>query len=104
MDNANQDEGPLKGPNKVTQKPRMFFDVVKLQRYLRQPQAMNPVIGDRDFEVVEVKTSRLYALLLRDDVANPFANRAGLPPDEARRARVLAIPVLKWRMVTCRYY
>jgi tricorn protease len=40
----------------------------------------NPLLDVRDLQNVNIKPSRLYMVLLRDDVENPFAERAGLPP------------------------
>lgn len=42
----------------------------------------NPLLDVRDLENVNIMPSRLYMVLLRDDVDNPFADRAGLPPKE----------------------
>lgn len=43
----------------------------------------NPLLGWRDFQVVEVRTTRLAMALLRPDVENPFADRGGLPGEDA---------------------
>ncbi len=40
----------------------------------------NPLLDVRDLQNVNINPSRLYMVLLRPDVENPFAERAGLPP------------------------
>ena len=42
----------------------------------------NPILGSRDFSVVESRNGRIVLVLLRDDVANPFADLAGVPGAE----------------------
>ncbi len=48
-DDANHDQDAQddedRGPTSVTQRPRAFFDVVRLQRFLRQPVPMSRVVG-----------------------------------------------------------
>lgn len=48
--------------------------------YFVSDRVLNPVIGDFDFETVELLTSKLCALLLRPDVAHPVARTDGAPP------------------------
>ena len=50
--------------------------------YFLSDRYMNPILGWRDFEFVETASTKPYLVLLREDVANPFARREGLPPDE----------------------
>lgn len=50
--------------------------------YFVSERSTNPLLGARDFEVVEVRNSRLMVTLLRDDVENPFADDAGVPGAE----------------------
>ena len=50
--------------------------------YFLSDRDMNPLIGAQDFETVEFEMTRIYALLLREDVENPLVNDGGLPPDE----------------------
>ncbi len=50
--------------------------------YFVSSRQINPLIGQLDFNNVEMKNNKLYALLLREDVENPLLDRAGLPPEE----------------------
>jgi tricorn protease len=55
--------------------------------YFLSQRFVNPLIGIRDFETVMFDATKLYMLLLRSDVENPFAKTAGLPPkDEDEKA------------------
>jgi tricorn protease len=59
--------------------------------YFTSNRNMNPLFGSRDFNLVEVRNSKLYLMLLQADGENPFANTEGLPPgdedeDEAEEA------------------
>ncbi len=45
-------------------------------------RATNPLLGDRDFQNVNIRPSKMYLALLRDDVENPFTPHAGLPPKD----------------------
>jgi tricorn protease len=47
--------------------------------YYASERGTNPVLGQRDFQVIEARTSRLVMALLRDDVEDPFADDAGMP-------------------------
>jgi tricorn protease len=53
-------------------------------RYLHflSNRTTNPLLGLRDMQNVNIEATRPYLLLLREDVENPFAARAGLPPGE----------------------
>ncbi|MEQ1502672.1 MAG: S41 family peptidase [Myxococcota bacterium] len=50
--------------------------------YYVSERATNPLLGGRDFQVIEARNSRLMVVLLRDDVENPFADDAGVPGAE----------------------
>lgn len=50
--------------------------------YFLSDRYMNPILGWRDFEFIEIASTKPFAVLLREDVENPFAEREGLPPDE----------------------
>jgi tricorn protease len=50
-------------------------------------RTMNPFVGWRDYATVELRTTRPYLVLLREDVENPFALLAGLPDRPAKRRR-----------------
>ncbi len=50
--------------------------------YFASDRATNPVVGEMDWDNVEAKNDKLYLVLLREDVENPLAGRAGLPPDD----------------------
>jgi tricorn protease len=50
--------------------------------YFLSDRATNPVIGGRDWQNIELKSTRPFMALLRKDVENPFANLAGMPPSE----------------------
>ena len=42
----------------------------------------NPLLGNRDFDVVEAKNSKLYALVLKKDGKSPIAALEGMPPKD----------------------
>jgi tricorn protease len=48
---------------------------------------INPVVGSQDWDNVEVRNTRPYLVLLRKDVKNPLAERAGLPEDESKAGK-----------------
>lgn len=48
--------------------------------YFLSYRMTNPVLGTRDWQNVEIKSNRLFAVLLREDVENPFIDQAGMPP------------------------
>jgi tricorn protease len=48
--------------------------------YFLSDRQINPVLGELDFNVVEMKNDRVYMVLLRKDVENPLRELAGLPP------------------------
>jgi len=50
--------------------------------YYVSSRAVNPFLGQFDWNNVEQKNDKLYMVLLRDDVENPLAETAGLPPEE----------------------
>jgi tricorn protease len=50
--------------------------------YFLSDRSMNPWIDSRDFETIVAPPTRIYMVLLRPDVENPFAKSAGLPPKE----------------------
>ncbi len=50
--------------------------------YFLGDRTTNPLIGNRDFENVEFKSTKPYLVLLRKDVDNPLAHLAGLPPKD----------------------
>ncbi|MBI2568259.1 MAG: PD40 domain-containing protein [Candidatus Schekmanbacteria bacterium] len=47
--------------------------------YFLGDRTINPLLGERDFEEIDVHTTRPYLLLLRRDVPNPLTPRRGLP-------------------------
>jgi tricorn protease len=49
--------------------------------YFVSERTTNPLLGNRDFDVVEAKNSKLYLAVLKKDGKDPMANLAGLPPD-----------------------
>ncbi|MDX1388027.1 MAG: S41 family peptidase, partial [Acidobacteriota bacterium] len=51
--------------------------------YFLSDRTTNPLLGTRDLENVNIKPTKPYLALLRQDVENPFAHLAGLPPKEA---------------------
>ena len=55
--------------------------------YFLSDRYTNPLLGTRDMQNVNINPTRPYMALLRKDVENPFADRAGLPPKEDGRAR-----------------
>ncbi len=48
--------------------------------YFTSNRNMNPLFGSRDFNLVEVRNTKLYLMLLQADGENPFAHVEGLPP------------------------
>jgi len=42
----------------------------------------NPLLGSRDLENINIRPAKPYMALLRADVDNPFADRAGIPPED----------------------
>jgi tricorn protease len=54
--------------------------------YFASSREINPLIGQLDFNNVEMKNTKLYLVLLREDVENPLLDRAGLPPEEEEEA------------------
>lgn len=52
--------------------------------YFLSDRDINPVFGELDFNVVETKNDRIYALLLNKDVENPLLELAGLPPEDEK--------------------
>jgi tricorn protease len=48
--------------------------------YFMSDRSTNPVLGDRDFQNVELKSTVPFMVLLRKDVENPLADLAGKPP------------------------
>jgi tricorn protease len=50
--------------------------------YFTSNRAINPFLGQQDWDNVEAKNTRLYAVLLRSDLDHPLLERAGLPPDD----------------------
>lgn len=53
--------------------------------YFLSDREINPLLGELDFNVVEMKNDRLYMVLLRKDVENPLRELAGLPPVESAK-------------------
>jgi tricorn protease len=50
--------------------------------YFLSARTVNPMIGGVDFETININSARPYMFLLREDVDNPFADLAGIPPAE----------------------
>ncbi|MCP4571783.1 MAG: hypothetical protein GY838_05470 [bacterium] len=50
--------------------------------YFLSDRDINPVLGELDFNVIETRNDRIYALLLNEDVENPLLDLAGLPPED----------------------
>jgi tricorn protease len=48
--------------------------------YFASDRNINPLIGEMDFNNVEIRNDKLYMILLREDVENPLLARAGMPP------------------------
>ena len=53
--------------------------------YFLSDRFTNPLLGSRDLEHVDIEPTRPYLALLCPDVENPFADRAGLPPDDEEK-------------------
>lgn len=50
--------------------------------YYASERGTNPLLGGRDFQVIQSRNSRLVMVLLRKDVKDPFARSAGVPGAE----------------------
>jgi tricorn protease len=50
--------------------------------YFLSARAINPILGNQDWDNVEALRTRPYMILLRKDVKDPFADLAGLPPSK----------------------
>ncbi len=50
--------------------------------YFLSERATNPVLGSRDWQNIELRSTLPYLVLLRPDVEHPFQPRAGLPEKE----------------------
>ena len=50
--------------------------------YFMSARSINPILGNQDWDNVEALRTKLYLVLLRKDVENPFANLAGMPPSK----------------------
>jgi tricorn protease len=48
--------------------------------YFLSDRTTNPLLGTRDLREVNIKPTRPFLVLLREDVENPFADLAGTPP------------------------
>ncbi|HEX4826095.1 MAG TPA: S41 family peptidase [Candidatus Polarisedimenticolaceae bacterium] len=53
--------------------------------YFVSERTTNPLLGQRDFDVIEAKNSKLYLAILKKDGNDPMANLEGMPPDEAKK-------------------
>ncbi len=53
--------------------------------YFLSDRATNPILGNRDFDNIEAKSTKLYAVLLRKDVKHPFQALEGMPPAEEKK-------------------
>jgi tricorn protease len=49
--------------------------------YFVSERTTNPLLGNRDFDVVEAKNSKIYLAVLKKDRKDPMANLEGMPPD-----------------------
>jgi tricorn protease len=55
--------------------------------YFLSDRVANPILGGRDWDNVEAKNTKIYAVLLRKDVKHPFMALEGLPAaDEKKEA------------------
>src|SRR6185436_2189487 len=50
--------------------------------YFVSERTTNPLLGNRDFDVVEAKNSKIYLAVLKKDEKDPMANLAGMPDAE----------------------
>jgi tricorn protease len=53
--------------------------------YFLSDRVANPILGDRDWDNVEAKNTKIYAVLLRKDVKHPFMALEGLPPTDEKK-------------------
>jgi tricorn protease len=58
--------------------------------YFLSNRATNPLLGTRDWDNIEAKSTKPYMVLLRKDVKNPMADLEGLPPDGKEDAKAEA--------------
>ncbi len=55
--------------------------------YFLSDRTLNPVLDNRDFQNVEIKSTKPYLVLLKKDGEDPFAKTEGLPPREGKDAK-----------------
>jgi tricorn protease len=55
--------------------------------YFLSDRTLNPVLDNRDFQNVEIKSTKPYLVLLKKDGENPFAKTEGMPPSEGKDAK-----------------
>ncbi len=81
---------PVTGP--YTNDRSVVWDPEGRYLYFVSDRQINPLVGELDFNNVEMKNDRLYMVLLREDVENPLRKLAGLPPvdEEAETAEAEA--------------
>jgi tricorn protease len=53
--------------------------------YFLSDRSANPILGNRDWDNVEAKNTKIYAVLLRKDVKHPFVPLEGMPPAEEKK-------------------
>lgn len=68
---------PVTGPDTDDASPEWDPDGRYL--YFLSNRAINPILGQQDWDNVEAKNTEPYMVLLRKDVENPFADLKGLP-------------------------
>jgi len=73
------------GPDTDDDSP--VFDPDGRYLYFLSHRAVNPLLGEQDWDNVEAKNTRPYMVLLRKDVENPFLDREGLPSDDKDKAK-----------------
>ncbi|MGD8374773.1 MAG: S41 family peptidase [Acidobacteriota bacterium] len=71
---------PVTGP--TTNDGDVAWDPDGRYLYFASTRATNPYLGQQDWDNIEAKSTRLYAVLLQADLDNPLLGRAGLPPED----------------------
>ncbi len=53
--------------------------------YFLSDRTANPILGGRDWDNVEARNTKIYAVLLRKDVKHPFASLEGMPSTDEKK-------------------
>ncbi len=73
---------PVSGPNTIDHSPA--WDPEGRYLYFLSDRTLNPVFDIRDFQNIEVHSTKPYLVLLKKDGENPFAKTEGMPPKDGK--------------------